>query len=98
MVLSATILSPSSETTVFSFDAEITITLCDENEGFLEAAPNTSIGAVTSLVKKPSNTRIPSNDDCAQAQVDNTKLMTSRITNRFILFMIFLHYTIKLSN
>ena len=59
MVLSAIILSPSSDNIVLFLVVEITTTSYEENQAFLVAAPNTSIGAVTSLVKKPSKTNMP---------------------------------------
>jgi hypothetical protein len=54
MVVSATTLSPSSDRTSLSLVAETSTTLYDENEALFVAAPNTSTGAVTSLVRKPS--------------------------------------------
>src|SRR5215831_5595791 len=89
MVLSATILSPSSETASFALVAETTITSYDENHAFLVAAPKTSTGAVTSLVRKPLNTRIPIVDVAAAAEVANVtmKLITAITTNRLGAFM-----------
>src|SRR5713101_5089464 len=67
MVLSARIVSPSSECTTFSLVVETVTTLYDENQAFLDAAPKTSTGAVTSLVRKPSYTRMPIVDVAARA-------------------------------
>src|SRR2546426_11085820 len=67
MVLSARIVSPSSECTTLCLVVETVTTLYDENQAFLDAAPKTSTGAVTSLVRKPSYTRMPIVDVAAPA-------------------------------
>src|SRR2546427_8819322 len=67
MVLSARIVSPSSECTTLCLVVETVTTLYDENQAFLDAAPKTSTGAVTSLVRKPSYTRMPIVDVAARA-------------------------------
>src|SRR6266849_6051653 len=67
MVLSARIVSPSSECTTLCLVGETVTTLYDENQAFLDAAPKTSTGAVTSLVRKPSYTRMPIVDVAARA-------------------------------
>ncbi len=70
--------------------AEMTTTSYDENHAFFVAAPNTSIGAVTSLVKKPSKTKIPIFDDAALAELTmrNAKPKTASIADRFTLLIL----------
>ena len=82
------ILSPSSDTTVLFLVVEITTTSYEENYAFLVAAPNTSSGAVTSLVKKPSKTKIPIFAEAALAELIVRHNKLKIINNRFCLIML----------
>src|SRR3989442_10657794 len=80
MVLSARIVSPSSECTTLCLVVETVTTLYDENQAFLDAAPKTSTGAVTSLVRKPSYTRMPIVDVAARVKKERAPAKTNTAT------------------